>query len=98
MYCIDLKSAGVSVHNSFVYNDDYSALDLIAVPCGTELEGDVAKSKRDDCVWDKEIVFEYLKMFRLNIVTNQGVFLPNEFGDSRIEKKSVLNQIYVNPT
>ena len=96
MYCVDFTSTDINIHSSYVYSNDYSAFDIIAVPCGTQLEGDV-NPMRDDCEWNKRAVMNYLKSFRLNVIFNVGVFLPNEFGEDRIQKRSVLTKVYVDP-
>ena len=55
LYCIDYAKANISLYSSWIYDDDNSALDIMAVPCGLKPEG-FEEPIREDCVWEKDKV------------------------------------------
>ena len=47
------------MYGSWIYGEYYTAIDIIAVPCGTEFDGDDTPI-RDDCEWNRTAALEYL--------------------------------------
>ena len=79
LYCIDFQNIDITLYSSWIYEEYFSAIDILAVPCGTKLPGDNAPI-RDDCEWNRDTVLEYLGTLNLVIYYNQGVFQPNKYG------------------
>ena len=71
MHCIDYSSHDINLYSSWVFDADYEALDIMAVPCGTKIEGD-PEPVRDDCEWDKYKVLDFLSTSATIIYHNQG--------------------------
>ena len=51
--CIDFD--GFDIYGTWVLNAEYSALEVMLVPCGTKFE-EFEHEIRDDCIWDKDEV------------------------------------------
>ena len=71
LYCLADVDSELSLYSSWIYEDGYSSLELMAVPCGTRIEG---QPTREDCVWDKDEILQYLGTLSLITVYNQGNF------------------------
>ena len=55
LFCIDFQTYGEDLWGTWTNGDTFSAIDILAVPCGTAYQtknGD-ADGTREDCVWDK---------------------------------------------
>ena len=83
LYCVDYGATDINLYSSWISYSDYSALYIMAVPCGTEFE-DLETSIRNDCEWDQQKVFDYLTTIEVVTYYNQGVFRQDRYGDERI--------------
>ena len=59
LFCVDFEAANIELYSSWIYDRDYSAFDIIAVPCGTELDG-YDEPIRDDCEWNRTTVLDFI--------------------------------------
>ena len=73
LYCINYSLADINLYGSWIFENEYSALDIMAVPCGMQPSG-FTEPIREDCVWDRQEALNYLGTISLIIVYNQGVF------------------------
>ena len=97
LFCVDLKAANIDLYSSWIYETDYSALDIMAVPCGTNPDG-YDEPIRDDCEWNRTTVMDYMgDTVDLVMLYNQGTFKQEKFGEDTIDKASVLHKIMVDP-
>ena len=72
-YCIDYDSVDMNLYSSWIYENDYTALDVVAAPCG--YSNDIFKEPvREDCVWDPQDILDYLGNINLVLLYNEGVF------------------------
>ena len=97
LYCLDLKDLDVSIYGSWLFDGQFSSLDLSAVPCGTQMEGDPTPI-REDCEWDYDAAMDYLKTFNLVVLYNMGSFNQDQYGKNKIETNSMLHKVQIDPT
>ena len=95
-YCIDYGSVDMNLYSSWVYSDSYTALDIIAAPCGFTFD-ELKEPVREDRVWDQQETLDYLGACSLVVLYNQGIFKQDEFGENRIQKNSILHKVLFNP-
>ena len=81
--CVDLQGSEIDIYGTWVLSADYAALDMMAVPCGTQFE-EFPHEIRDDCIWNKTEVLEYMGLFQSQFYYNSERFQSDEFGENRI--------------
>ena len=63
----------MNLYSSWIFEDFYTSLDIVAVPCGFTLDS-LKEPVRDDCVWDRQATLDYLGIIELKVLYNQGIF------------------------
>ena len=69
LYCINFQDIETDLYSSWIYSENYSAIDILAVPCGTVFDGDDTPI-RDDCEWNRTAALEYLGTVKLVVIFN----------------------------
>ena len=86
----------VSLYSSWIYGKGCTALEIMAIPCGSVPDGS-QDVPRDDCVWDKQEIMEYLDTVQIVAIYNQGNFRQDMYGQERISWSSQMQKVILNP-
>ena len=100
LYCLDWKTAVFELQGDRTTGYNLDAIDLMTVPCGTSFTSTDGQQLdiRDDCVWDRKEVLDYHGTMQVVIYYNDIKFHSDQYGNSRLEKRSVITQQMANPS
>lgn len=100
LLCIDWASAGVELWGTEAAGENYGTLDVQFLPCG--VKETLLGGKEDriplSCNYDKQAAMNYIGPMQMVAYFNEGKFQLDDFGHSRIKKRSVLRRIQVDET
>ena len=94
LFCLSPKIRELELFGGWQSGVNYRALDIQLVPCSSSyVDYDGAVNFDDEsCVWGLDKAMDYLGTALTSImITNQGIFQPNEFDDERILKQSMVH-------
>ena len=83
-YCLDWRNYDIQLYSSWRSGSSYTAIDVMAVPCGYQF--DKASQEYDDseCNWDLQKAIEYLHVINILVYHNHGVFVEDAYGEERL--------------
>ena len=100
LFCLDWQGQNIaSFFGHWRTDQNYHSVDIMAVPCLMRFKGPdgIVIEPRDDCVWEKDDVMDYLgDTVQIQVYNNQEKFHSENFGEERVQQSSTISVRQVN--
>ena len=97
LYCLHPDHKNVDLSGSYRTGTEYIAYDVMVVACASQIELYDGSTLGGDptCEWNFEEFYNGIgKAFYIKAFHNQHEFMQDQYGNTRIEKKSKLTKIF----